>query len=510
MSKLTKAERDALPSSSFGDPSRRLFPLLDCSDVSDAASLIGKAKNPDAVKARIMDFASKKSCPIPDAWKESSKMSVTFALEDSNRRVEGDFAVYPNALLFQAGEYTDKGFEMSPEEMFIACEQFSDPVGGNIEHSDFLKGRACEVRSIRLDDADSSTLRGEVAVPLWLDSQLEDHERKLSCEWSRESKTLTGIGLVVHPRVEEAALVSAYAAFAAKHDTPQGQMALQRIHQVAAESGAVCAKGNVAMASSHEASAIQQIHNLTTDHGAACSSTKSGSMPSMYSAQSATNAATISTPPKEGRSMSSWKDRLLAAISGMPEDPDEEPKPDPVPAVAPPVTLSAPPAPVISDETRRADAATQRADALAVENQRLLQERIVERAVAFTDKLLNESRALPHEREQLIADYVVRATDDSLYSVVKFGSEGQTTSRVAIFEATQMARAPHKLTAAEITPALFSILQGHRETPIQDAGDRKASEDELRKLIGMTSQGQAYLTDANRSAPSAPATNGRA
>jgi hypothetical protein len=57
MSKLTKAQRDALPASSFGDPQRRLFPLVDCSDVSDAASLLGKAKNPEAVKRRIMAFA---------------------------------------------------------------------------------------------------------------------------------------------------------------------------------------------------------------------------------------------------------------------------------------------------------------------------------------------------------------------------------------------------------------------------------------------------------------------
>jgi hypothetical protein len=147
-------------------------------------------------------------------------MAATFTMETSGRYRDGDWWVYPNSLLFEAGVYEDKNFSMTPEEMWLAIDLFQ-PVFGNIEHTKFLKGKACEVRSIRFDDADSTILRGEVAVPCKLDDLLDDHERRLSCEWSMDSKTLTGIGLVVDPRVPEAALMSVEAdvaaTFAASH-----------------------------------------------------------------------------------------------------------------------------------------------------------------------------------------------------------------------------------------------------------------------------------------------------
>jgi hypothetical protein len=69
MSTLNAAQRARLPLSDFGDPARRLFPIVDASDVSDAAHLIGKAHNPAAVKARIIAIAKRKGFGIPDAWK---------------------------------------------------------------------------------------------------------------------------------------------------------------------------------------------------------------------------------------------------------------------------------------------------------------------------------------------------------------------------------------------------------------------------------------------------------
>jgi len=71
MSNLSQAERDKLPLSSFGDPANRKYPIVDASDVSDAASLIGKAPafKRAAIKARIIAIARRKGFPIPDAWK---------------------------------------------------------------------------------------------------------------------------------------------------------------------------------------------------------------------------------------------------------------------------------------------------------------------------------------------------------------------------------------------------------------------------------------------------------
>lgn len=69
MSKLTTKQRLALPLSDFGDPKRRLFPIVDAADVDAAAHLIGKAADPAAVKARVISIAKRKGFSIPDAWK---------------------------------------------------------------------------------------------------------------------------------------------------------------------------------------------------------------------------------------------------------------------------------------------------------------------------------------------------------------------------------------------------------------------------------------------------------
>jgi hypothetical protein len=244
MSTLSKDQRDKLPESAFGDPTRRLFPILDQNDVDSAASLIGKAKNPEAVKARIIAIAKRKGLKIPDAWQEKASHSTTLF---AGRRVEGDYAIYPDSLLFKAGEYPDKAFTMTPEELYAAIEQFQ-PVSGNIEHTDYLQGKACEVRSIRFDETDSFTLLGEVAVPLWLDAHLEGHERRLSCEWDRDTKTLAGIALTVTPRVAEAALLSAFTDFAGKRHSAADIQDLQAIHDITVKQGAECPPQSAAMA----------------------------------------------------------------------------------------------------------------------------------------------------------------------------------------------------------------------------------------------------------------------
>jgi hypothetical protein len=75
MSTLTKAQRDRLPLSSFGDEAHRLYPIVDASDVRGAAALIGKAPASQRahIKARIIAIAKRKGFPIPDAWQTGSK-----------------------------------------------------------------------------------------------------------------------------------------------------------------------------------------------------------------------------------------------------------------------------------------------------------------------------------------------------------------------------------------------------------------------------------------------------
>lgn len=72
MSTLTTAQRDALPLSDFASPNDRKFPILDQSDVAAAASLLGKADDPEAVKMRIIAIAKRKKLTLPDAWQSKA------------------------------------------------------------------------------------------------------------------------------------------------------------------------------------------------------------------------------------------------------------------------------------------------------------------------------------------------------------------------------------------------------------------------------------------------------
>lgn len=68
-------KRDDLEDSDFGDPEGRKYPIMTAKDVKDAARLIGKAKDADAVKKRIIAIAKRKGFEdaLPFWWKGSTK-----------------------------------------------------------------------------------------------------------------------------------------------------------------------------------------------------------------------------------------------------------------------------------------------------------------------------------------------------------------------------------------------------------------------------------------------------
>ena len=66
-----QAKRDKLQSKDFAGPNQS-FPITTQADVDAAAKLVGKAKNPAAVKARIISIAKRKNLKIPEAWQEST------------------------------------------------------------------------------------------------------------------------------------------------------------------------------------------------------------------------------------------------------------------------------------------------------------------------------------------------------------------------------------------------------------------------------------------------------
>jgi hypothetical protein len=127
------------------------------------------------------------------------------------RTQEGNMRVYRDSLLFRAGDYKDKDFSLSAARLRAVVQTFSAPVPVNLEHAPaMLKGKLGEIRRIWIDEKNPDVLRAEVAIPEWLDEQLEPEERKLSAEFDRGTFKLLGAALTTAPRVSDAALMAAF------------------------------------------------------------------------------------------------------------------------------------------------------------------------------------------------------------------------------------------------------------------------------------------------------------
>lgn len=77
--RYTKMDRKKIPAEDFGDPANRKYPIVVPADVQDAARLIGKAGDPEAVKKQIVDIAKRKGKEfvdmLPLAWRQEFKLA---------------------------------------------------------------------------------------------------------------------------------------------------------------------------------------------------------------------------------------------------------------------------------------------------------------------------------------------------------------------------------------------------------------------------------------------------
>ncbi len=595
MSKLTKTERSALPVADFGDPTRRLFPIVDQADIDSAARLIGQTKDPESVRTRIAEIATRKGLTVPDAWQpatspasfktkpkaQTDEMSfedvrsllqtaieaktgssnfwvkdvyssavvyrdyglnkiyrrtytiasdgevalgeieevkqrtvydpvklAAFAMDITFRRVEGDVAVYPNSLLFVAGDYEDKGFSMTPEELAVAVEHFT-PCGGNIEHTDFLAGRACEVRAIFLDEADPFILRGEVAVPLWLDENLGAEERKLSCEFDRQTKELAGIGLVVHPRVSEAALMTAFAThFAGKRHSAADSGDIQSMHDHSVKVGAVCAKaGKTAMAgrrnSKSDLTAIQSIHDLTVKQGAECTPATHSTEARMHTNDSAIKAFFADMGEKLTRLLGGGGGQAAPPKTDPPTDTPTTPEPpasetalvptaEMSPAVAAQFTAIAK---ALTDVQAKLSATEQRLAAKDTAEAEATKESIAVQAAAFARDLAKAGKIPADDQTQanFAALYAQAAEDDRAHGVVTFGEGKGSVSRVDALRAMTAALVPNAMFGQTFDAgAMTRIFSTEQPKP-------GPSTDEQKKAFMSASQvGQAALKEVKQ------------
>lgn len=435
MSNLSAEDRKKLPESDFAGPNRT-YPIVDASDVADAAALIGKADDPEAVKRRIIAIAKRKGFSIPDAWKEKADMADTLSIPatfTAASEVQGE-TVVRRGLIFRPGDYPEIGFSVSPEELQAAVADFhAAPL--NLQHvPTVLDGKLGTLRKVEVRD---DALYGEAEIPRWLHEVLGDEAVPVSTEWDRATKRLERLSLARGPRVKDAALLAAFA----RHDTPQGQSAMQHLHDVAAQHGATCKKPTADMASKHEASAIQQAHDLAVAHGARCAGIGAGVGPAFYSDDG--NAREGGKETLMSKAQEHFQ-AFLTALGFKPSEGEEVVK----------LSQDDPPARQ-QDDPRLAALAEQ----LAAERAARWQAEAAQFAEA---EIVTHKRAMPFERGALIASYLQAARDDQEHPAkVTFALDGKAAegTRLDALRALQAGRPAHHLTAELLDPSQDAAVQ---------------------------------------------------
>jgi SPP1 gp7 family putative phage head morphogenesis protein len=137
--------------------------------------------------------------------------------------------------IFKLGAYPDKQFSLSADEARRAVASFT-PVAIDSEHKQSIfDGKLGQLKGVTLD---GDVLYGEMDVPQWLHDLFPEQPIPVSTTWHRQQKQIIGLALAANPRVSDAAMMTAFSATFARHDTFEGQQAMQELHDHAARNGA--------------------------------------------------------------------------------------------------------------------------------------------------------------------------------------------------------------------------------------------------------------------------------
>lgn len=173
--------------------------------------------------------------------------------------------VLRSGKVFECGDYPDKGFSLSADEARAAVAAFV-PCDNDIEHrQSILDKKLGQLRSVEMG-ADGKSLLGVVAIPRWLHEAIGDAPLKTSLAFDRTTKRIAKNGLVLTPRVTDAALFGAYASFAGKRHSQADQDRLNAIAEHAVALGADHPrKGQAKMSQSNDSvSVLDAIKALVT------------------------------------------------------------------------------------------------------------------------------------------------------------------------------------------------------------------------------------------------------
>jgi hypothetical protein len=342
---------------------------------------------------------------------------------------DGEFVIR-RGKVFEIGEYPDKAFSLTADEAKAVVAAFT-PVPNDIEHRpSILDGKLGELRAVEMAE-DGTSLMGTVAIPKWLNDTIGGAALKVSLAFDRATKRIAKNGLVLNPRVADAALFGAYAEFAGKRHNKADQDAVQAVHDHAVSLGATCP-----------------------------ASAQMSKEPGMTDTKAPTRM-----------------EKFMAWLAGEGEGDTAQFAADPPKAEAPKVDAVPDPEKV----------------ALMARIAAMEKERLAERAAVFADAEIAAKRALPAEKASLIAAFTDAADDDAAHPrTVTFavGTEEKTGTRVDALKARFAARPPHVLTEELLTDADAQALFNNRS---QSAKPGEMTAERRKELLAKTALGQTII-----------------
>jgi len=467
-------ERQSAPDGVFCGPGRS-FPVADKEDFDNAVHRLGSTKHDTgAIKACMTEKAKANGWALPLTWQVShhswtpvkpsgdNVLPATFAMGDWQDLGVVTFStggehVVRRGKVFAAGDYPDKAFSASPEDLVVAQYDF-DPVPNKVQHIDpattptYFDGHLGKLTKLEFQE-DGETLVGELAIPRWFDNFMRefhpDKPLSVSLEFDRQTKRVVGNTLVPNPRIADSAMLEAFAA--ANMATHKG---VQATHDMAVAHGASCKGGATAGMADTHATVIQRFHDVAKAHGATC-------VPGADGDGETGMAAAPAVVPKEEQPMSTTGTTAeMAAI------------------------------------TARLEAAEQENERLRKARESDLQTQRGKDAVVFANAQVAAKKAYPAERQAIIDLYVQAAKDDHQHGVANFDTDDRTSTRVAALEAMFDNRPAHVLTTELVGDAELVALANQMET--ERAGQKKKPDQaRIEQLMSFTATGQEIIAERN-------------
>lgn len=438
-------------------------------------------------------------------------MIVDFALDKSKDSKDGKY-VLKTGLLFRAGKYEDKDFELTPDELKNAVNDFK-PVPLDIEHvPSILDGKLGTLQAVTASE-DGSELYGTAMVPKWLAEETAGEPIKVSCTWNRKNKKLEKLALVRNPRVTDAALMAAFTAsevdngsktteeafkdFLAwfstqsnfKHQTWEGKDLMQSVHNMCSRAGAVCCepdtKGEAVMGaefvSASELKAIQQMHDTSVKNGAKCSTMNRYDNSAYYNTD-ASSSGDKKSKEKKKMKLSEIKNALLGKLDELDAEVEvtevKESKFDTAEVEALKKQVAELTATITAQQKAKEEAEAKAAEEFKKEEatanteadaeKEALKKQIAElQAVAlkneasqFAEELVKDKKIVPAMKPAVIELFSQAKKDDEAGNCTVNFSNGDkaVTTRVEALKVVLFGNAAHNLTAEELSATGVKVI----------------------------------------------------